>query len=73
MMAKQYAKFITVKGLNWKPVLSSIEHKEIILNSLRFLVKEGRVRVSCFVLMDNHFLSQRSLREKWMSERRDSA
>jgi putative transposase len=55
MVAKQFPEFITVTGLNWKPVLSIREHKEIIISSLRFLVKEGRVRVSCFVLMENHF------------------
>jgi len=55
MIAKQFPEFITVTGLNWKPVLSAKAHKEIIINSLRFLVKEGRVRVSCFVLMENHF------------------
>lgn len=40
MLSKQYPEFITVTGLNWKPVLSAREHKEIIVNSFRFLVKE---------------------------------
>ena len=54
-MSKYHPDFVTVTCLNWIPVLASREHKEIVINSLRFLVKEGRVRVSAFVLMDTHF------------------
>src|SRR6267154_665694 len=55
LMSKYHPDFVTVTCLNWIPVLASREHKEIVINSLRFLVKEGRVRVSAFVLMDTHF------------------
>jgi len=55
MIAKYYPEFLTVTCLNWIPLLSTDQNKEIIINSLRFLVKEGRAKVSCFVLMSNHF------------------
>ena len=55
MIAKYYPEFLTVTCLNWIPLLSARENKEIIINSLRFLVREGRVKVSSFVLMENHF------------------
>jgi putative transposase len=55
LIAKYHPGFITVTCLNWAPVLTAKEHKEIIVNSLRFLVRQERVRVSAFVLMDTHF------------------
>ena len=55
MISKYPAEFITVTCTNWVPVLALKAHKEIVANSLRFLVKEGRVAVSGFVLMDTHF------------------
>ena len=55
MIAKYYPEFLTVTCLNWIPLLSARENKEIIISSLRFLVKEDSVKVSCFVLMENHF------------------
>ena len=55
MIAKYYPEFLTVTCLNWIPLLADRDNKEIIVNSIRFLVKEGRVKVSSFVLMENHF------------------
>jgi REP element-mobilizing transposase RayT len=55
MVSKNHPEFITVTCLNWKPLLSEKVHKEIVIESLRFMVKEGRVIVSCFVIMQNHF------------------
>src|SRR6185369_10478856 len=55
LIAKYHPDFITVTCLNWVSVLAAREHKEVVINSLRFLVTEGRVRVSAFVLMDTHF------------------
>jgi len=55
MIAKYYPEFLTVTCLNWIPLLSARENKEIIINSLQFLIKEGSVKVSGFVLMENHF------------------
>src|SRR5260221_4127457 len=55
MLSKYHPEFITVTCLNWVPTLEAKKHKDIIVESLRFLVKDGRVKVSCFVLMDTHF------------------
>jgi putative transposase len=54
MYSRYHPEFVTVTCLNWIPILSSEGHKDIGINSLRFLVKDGRVKVSCFVL-DTHF------------------
>ena len=55
ILSKYYAEFITVTCLEWLPVLANDKHKEIITESLRFLVKEKRVTVYGFVLMSTHF------------------
>ena len=55
MLSKYHPEFITITCLNWVPILEAKEHKDIIIESLRFLVKDGRAKVSCFVLMDTHF------------------
>jgi putative transposase len=46
--------FITATILNWESVLIDKLHKEIILDSLKFLVEKERVRVYAFVIMNNH-------------------
>jgi len=55
MISKYYPEFITITCLNWLPVLRPKDHKDIIIESLRFLVQAERVKVSCFVVMENHF------------------
>jgi len=55
IFTKYYSEFITVICLEWLPVLANDKHKEIITESLRFLVKEKRVHVYDFVLMSTHF------------------
>lgn len=53
--AREFPEFITVTCLDWKPLLKNDEHKDIIMDSLRFLVKSKRVTIYAFVIMDNHF------------------
>jgi putative transposase len=55
MNPRQYPEFTTITALEWKPVLKPAAHKQVIIESLRYLVKEQRVLVFSFVLMDNHF------------------
>ncbi len=55
MLVKQYPEFITATAHDWLPVLSCDVDKQIILDSLRFLVNAQRVKVTAFVLMDTHF------------------
>lgn len=55
MVVKQYPEFITVTANDWLPVLSRDIDKQIILDSLQFLVNAHRIKVTAFVLMDTHF------------------
>jgi putative transposase len=54
-LAKQSAEFVTITCLNWKPVLQADSHKDIIVDSLRFLTNDGRATIYGFVIMNNHF------------------
>ena len=49
-----YPVFFTATILKWKHLLKQEKYKEIVANSLAFLVKENRVEVFGFVLMSNH-------------------
>jgi len=55
MIAKEYPEFITVTCLEWKAILKEDAYKDQVIDSLRFLVREGRVVIYAFVIMDNHF------------------
>ena len=55
MHPKEHPSFITVTCLEWHPLLANDNVKDIIINSLRFLVSENRVVVYAFVIMNNHF------------------
>ena len=54
MPEEYHAQFFTATINDWKPVLKNDKVKDIIINSLRFLVKENRVSLFAFVIMDNH-------------------
>lgn len=49
-----HAQFFTATCLEWKPLLKPDKYKDILIESLRFLVKNNRVIVYGFVLMQNH-------------------
>jgi REP element-mobilizing transposase RayT len=51
---QHYPDFFTATILEWKPLLQQDKFKEIIINSLRFLVEDKRVTVFGFVIMSNH-------------------
>ncbi len=53
--SKDYAEFITVTCLEWKPLLCDDRFKDIVTDSLSFLTKSKRVKVYAFVIMSNHF------------------
>jgi len=46
--------FSTYTNLCWIPVLENDEYKNIIIDSLRFLVEDGRIVLYGFVIMPNH-------------------
>ena len=47
----QYAQFLTATILEWKPLLAEDALKDIIIRSLQFLVKDGRIKLYGFVIM----------------------
>ena len=52
--AEYYVQFFTATILEWKQLLKKDQYKDIIVESLRYLVKEQRVKVYAFVIMSNH-------------------
>jgi putative transposase len=46
--------FFTATILEWKYLLENDAYKEIITDSLRFLVKQKRIKVYGYVIMPNH-------------------
>lgn len=46
--------FFTATILEWKKLLKPHKYKQIIIDSLIFLVNEKRVKIYGFVIMDNH-------------------
>ncbi len=46
--------FFTATILEWKHLLKPDEYKQIIIDSLLFLKKEGSIKVNAFVIMPNH-------------------
>jgi len=53
--SKEHSEFLTVTCLEWKHILKEDTHKEIVVESLRFLSKAKRVSIYGFVIMSNHF------------------
>jgi REP element-mobilizing transposase RayT len=53
-MMSEYPQFFTSTIFLWKKLLKKDKYKDIIIESLRFLVKENRVVVYGFVIMPNH-------------------
>ncbi len=47
--------FYTVAIKDWNPLLLNDKFKDIIIDSLRFLVQNGKIVVYGFVIMPNHF------------------
>ena len=50
----EYPHFFTATNLEWKKLLLRDKYKDIIIESMRFLVKEKRVIIYGFVIMYNH-------------------
>jgi putative transposase len=46
--------FFTATCLNWQNLLQAESHKQIIMNSLKFLVDNKRIWLYGYVIMDNH-------------------
>ena len=51
---EHWSQFYTATIYKWKHLLSADKHKEIIINSLRFLVNDKRIELNALVIMSNH-------------------
>ncbi|HLG38957.1 MAG TPA: transposase, partial [Chitinophagaceae bacterium] len=50
----EYPQFFTATIQDWKKLLEPDKYKDIIVNSLRFLVEDKRIKLNAFVIMSNH-------------------
>ena len=50
----EYPHFFTATNLEWKMLLLHDKYKDIIIDSMRFLVTDKRVIIYGFVIMGNH-------------------
>lgn len=53
-MITEHPQFFTATTLNWKKLLAPDKYKDIIIQSLKFLVDNHRVFIYGFVIMPNH-------------------
>lgn len=49
-----WPQFYTATISEWKPLLQQDKYKNVIIESLRFLVIEKRIELNAFVIMSNH-------------------
>ena len=49
-----HPQFITATIYEWKHLLKPDKYKRIIINSLKFLVDDGRIKVYAFCVISNH-------------------
>ena len=49
-----HPQFFTATILEWKRLLQPVKYKHIIIESLSYLVKNKRIILFGFVIMDNH-------------------
>jgi REP element-mobilizing transposase RayT len=50
----EWPQFFTATNLEWKKLLKPDKYTDIIIDSLRFLVNDKRVKLYAFVIMINH-------------------
>jgi putative transposase len=50
----QGIEFFTATCLNWQNLLATDDHKQIVLDSLKFLVNDKRIWLYGYVIMPNH-------------------
>ena len=50
----EWPQYFTASIRNWLPLLGSDKYKNIVTESLNFIVKDKRIELNAFVVMDNH-------------------
>lgn len=51
---EHHPQFFTATVLEWKHLLKDDKYKQVILDSLRYFIREKRAVVNSFVIMSNH-------------------
>lgn len=67
-MNPHYIQFFTATVLWWKKLLRPDKYKQLIVDSMRFLVEDKRVRIYGFVIMPNHLHLVWSINENHLRE-----
>ena len=49
-----HLQYFTANILNWKHLLKPGKYKDVIMESLHFLVKDKRIELNAFAIMNNH-------------------
>ena len=49
-----WPQFFTATIQEWKPLLEPVKYKDIIIGSLQFQVREKKIQLNAFVIMNNH-------------------
>jgi putative transposase len=65
---QQGIEFFTATCLNWQPLLRTKQRKQIVLDSLTFLVSEKRIWLYGYVIMPNHILILWAKRADWLDK-----
>lgn len=60
--------FFTATCLNWQSLLREDSRKNIVMDSLKFLVEDGRIWLYGFVVMPNHVHLLWCKRDKWVDK-----
>ena len=50
----EYPQFFTATNLEWNKLLQPDKYKDVIIESMRFVVNDNRVMIYGFVIMSNH-------------------
>jgi hypothetical protein len=48
--------FITCTTINWLSLFGFVPAADILLDSFRFLIRENRIKLNGYVIMENHLL-----------------
>ena len=65
---QQGIQFYTATCLNWQKLLEPEKHKQIVLDSLRFLVNDKRIWLYGYVIMPNHVHILWSKQSDWLNK-----
>lgn len=65
MNYENFPQFFTATILEWQPLLANDTYKEIIIESLRYLVTEKRATIYSFVIMPNHIHLIWQVSDEW--------